>query len=353
MRRVVSFSMLVLSLWITAYVAAQDVQDTPSFPLAESGSHQVGIRTFSFVDIGREREVNLQVWYPAVSSGTMRDADPDFSSAPYPLILSSAKVGDIFGPHLASYGFVVLGVMGQDSHNQWGEWLVDYPLDLLFGLNRAAANTLVGLEGVIDAERTGAMGYSFDGYTSLALSGARIDPEHYQETCAGAEAMEQPPAAWWIDYTCALISEWDEFAAHAGDALTTSSDGLWQPMTDPRIQAVIPMAPEGAWLFGERGLAAANRPVLIIAAADDTINYYDLEAVYMYRHLGTPDSQLISFVGKGHMMVYDPDAVARMKHFATAFFGYYLQGRDNYAAYFSENFVTQHPDLTWGVFSSE
>jgi hypothetical protein len=68
--------------------------------------------------------------------------------------------------------------------------------------------------------------------------------------------------------------------------------------------------------------------------------------------LGTPDRTMISFVGKGHMMVYDADQVARMKHFATAFFGYYLQGRDDYAGYL-EDFVAQHDDLAWGVYTDK
>jgi predicted dienelactone hydrolase len=37
--------------------------------------------------------------------------------------------------------------------------------------------------GMVDAEHAGAIGYSFDGYNALALSGARIDPEHYLAQC--------------------------------------------------------------------------------------------------------------------------------------------------------------------------
>ena len=66
------------------------------------------------------------------------------------------------------------------------------------------------------------------------------------------------PPAWWIDYICMMDITWDEFVILAGPAITTSADGLWQPMTDARIKAVMPMAPEGAWLFGERGLAGRN-----------------------------------------------------------------------------------------------
>jgi hypothetical protein len=42
-----------------------------------------------------------------------------------------------------------------------------------------------------------------------------------------------------------------------------------------------------------------------------------------------------------------------MAHFAVAFFGYHLQGRQDLAGYFSEDFVAQHDDLVWGVSPGE
>lgn len=111
---------------------------------------------------------------------------------------------------------------------------------------------------MIDANKAGAMGFSFDGYNALALSGARVDPAYYSAQCAEAPTMDPAPPEWWIRYICVLADSWDEFAAHAGDAITASDDELWQPMTDERIRAVIPMGPEGAWLFGEQGLAVAR-----------------------------------------------------------------------------------------------
>jgi predicted dienelactone hydrolase len=314
----------------------------------------------TFEDASRGgREVSLTVWYPALptegatSSGPAGDAAPDLSGAPYPLILSSSKVGYIFAPHLASYGFVVAGVNGGDSSNRWGAWLIDYPLDILFALDQIATQPLDGLEGVIDANHAGAMGYSFDGYNALAVSGARVDPEFYLGQCVNAATMQPAPPAWWIEYICAMAGGWEQFAAHAGEALTTSDDRLWQPMTDERIRAVMPMAPEGSWLFGERGLAAADRPTLIIGATADDINIYSLEAAWTFEHLGDPARAMISFVGESHMMVYDTEMVARMGHFAAAFFGFYLQGRGDYAQYFSEDFVAQHDDLAWGVYQGE
>jgi predicted dienelactone hydrolase len=341
--------------------ASEASQEPASFPLSEPGPYRVGIRrNVAFEGASRGgREVSITIWYPAIMpqgstpAGPVSDAVADPSGAPYPLVLSSSKVGFIFAPHLASHGYVVVGVNGLDYYVPWDQNLIDQPLDILFALDRVATTPLEGLVGIIDVEHAGVMGYSFDGYNSLAMSGARIDPEFYLAQCAAAPSMEPALGPFWIDYYCRMSSAWDQFAAHAGDAITQSDDGLWQPMTDERIRAVMPMAPEGAWLFGERGLAAVDRPTLIIGATEDVDCDYGREAVYIFDHLGTADKTMISFVGQDHMMVYEPEMVSRMAHFAVAFFGYHLQGREDLAWYFSQDFIAQHDDLAWGPYVGE
>ena len=229
--------------------------------------------------------------------------------------------------------------------------LIDQPLDILFALDQVASNPPEGLEGMIDAEHAGAIGYSFGGYNTLALSGARIDPVYYLAQCAKADATAEAVLSILPNrYQCAVAGEWDEFAGHASEAMTASEDGLWQPMTDARIRAVMPLAGEGWLLFGGKGLAAVDRPTLIIVSTRDI---WYLENTLIFEHLGTPEKALISFVGQDHMMVFDPEMVARMAHFAVAFFGYHLQGREDLAWYFSEDFVAQHDDLAWGVYAGE
>ena len=117
-------------------------------------------------------------------------------------------------------------------------------------------------------------------------------------------------------------------------------------MTDERIRAVMPMAGEGWWLFGERGLAAFDRPALVIAATGDEL-YAENEL--MFRHLGTDDRSFIAMVGPGHLIVMDEAAQSVFGHFATAFFGHRLAGREDYARYYSKEFVDLHPELRWGV----
>ena len=335
-------------------IAPLDTQEPATFPLSERGPYFTGNRAYTFVDDSRDgREIPVTIWYPALkqtdADGRIiaRDAVADMSGAPYPLILSSTKVAYIFTPYLISHGFTWVSVDRIDTYFQMNRQMFEQPLDILFALGQVASSPPEGLEGMIDAEHAGAIGYSFDGYNTLAMSGARIYPEYYLAQCPNPDATTEAVLSDLSSFNCAPAREWDEFAALAGEAITASEDGLWQPMTDERIRAVMPLAGEGWWLFGERGLAAVDRPSLIIVATQDGL--YPENAL-IFEHLGTPEKALISFVGPGHMMVYDFRMVARMAHFAVAFFGYHLQGRDDWAEYFSEDFVAQHNDLAWGVY---
>lgn len=341
----------------TTLPAAPPTVAPATLPLAAAGPYFPGKRQFAFTYAGRaDGKLKITVWYPAqkpegFSGKVAKNTAPDPSGAPYPLLMSSTQMGNEFAAHLASHGFVAAGVDGQAASpgDVWDMWLIDYPQEILAMLDYLASSPPEELKGLIDAEHAGAYGYSFDGYNALALGGARIDPEFYLRQCAGATAHMPPLEEWWIRYICTLSEDWDSFAAHAGKTITDSSDGLWQPLTDPRIRAVMPMAPEGAWIFGERGLSVVDRPTLIIGAAEDDINPYRLEAAPIFERLTSPERAMISFLGQGHMMLFDVEPKARMLHFTAAFFGFHLQGRSEYAKFFSEDFILQYEDLAWGV----
>jgi len=329
-----------------------------SFPLSEPGTYGVGYHKYTLVDESRNgRVIRLTIWYPALkqidSEGKTitLDATPNMSGAPYPLILTGTNSGLLlFESHLASHGFVMAIVQYPDFIAiNWGFEMIDHPRDILFALDQIASYPPEGLEGVIDTDNVGVTGYSSDGSYSLTVSGARVDPEFYLSQCEQAASTDLKLLQWF----CGPAKDWEKFVAHAGSEITVSDDGLWQPMTDKRIRAVMPMAPNGAWLYGERGLATVDIPVFIINATEDEYVPYQIEAAYIYEHLGTPERYLVSFIGKGHMMVEENISAARIKHFVTAFFGYYLQGREEYAKYFSEDYISQFDDLFWGVYSDE
>jgi predicted dienelactone hydrolase len=339
---------------------AEATHEPAPYPLTEPGPYHAGRVTYAFEDASRDnRRVSVTVWYPALppegSAGTKlqvgKDRKPDPSGAPYPLILSSTKLAWPFAPYLVSHGFTWASIDRIDTWDLWDAELIEQPLDILFALDQVASNPPQGLEGMIDAEHAGTIGYSFGGYNALALSGARVNPEFYLAQCASADATAEAILSLWSNrYQCALAGDWDGFTSHAGEAITDSDDGLWQPMTDPRIRAVAPLAGEGWLLFGNEGLASVDRPALIIVGATDGLY---AENALIFERLGTPDKTLITFVGLGHMMIDRPEIVARMAHFAVAFFGYHLQGREDLAWYFSEDFVAHHEDVAWGAYEGQ
>lgn len=335
-----------------------------SLPLAELGAYFTGNRSLTLVDESRDgREVRVTLWYPAKKENDANgklirhNAAADMSGAPYPLILTGPNSGDkLFQDHLASHGFVMAIVRFPDLDygSNWGFGVVDHPRDMLFVLDQLAANPPEGLEGVIDTDHAGVTGYSWDGFFSLVLSGVRIDPAYYLAHCDNPPQIEPAQdAEAYLNMTCSLSKQWDAFTAHVGDEITNGADGLWQPVTDERIRVTLPMAADGAWLYGERGLAAVDRPVMLIAPTEDEWIPYQVETRFIFDNLGGPSKSMISFTNQGHMMVFDPEPMDRMQHFATAYFGYYLQGRQDYAEYISEEYVSQFDDLVWGLYPGE
>lgn len=343
-------------MWVLVVLALAACQDPASKDLSKPGKYQAGvIEEVDFKDPARnDRAVRVRIWYPAshpkgTEAEEVEDAEPDRSGAPYAVIVMSTEAGRIFAPHLATHGFVVIGLDYMGPRPYWGEWLIDYPLDQAFALEQVVAEPPEFLAGMINGEQAGAAGYSFDGYNALALAGARVNPRYYLDTCAAAKPVYPYPEKWWVDYICKVEAKWEEFEAHAGESLTGGGEGLWQPMTSPLVKAAMPMGPEGAWLFGAEGLAAVDIPVLILVGTGDLINYYDLEAKFIFNHMGSEQKTIISFLAQDHYMVFEDDIVAVMKHLMTAFFGYHLQWNEDYAILLSEEVINAQEGLQWGV----
>jgi predicted dienelactone hydrolase len=329
------------------------------FPLSKPGKYFSGKHSVEYAHPWMENsKLSLRIFYPAIKpadfTGTIAwDIKPDMSSAPYPVLLCSTTIANEFATHLVSHGFVVVSVEGQNSYDTLGSKLIDYPQEILAALDDVTDNPPAELIGIMETDNVGVFGYSFDGYNALALSGARFDPSYYQKSCSKVESIiPESPTIWtgWIDYMCPGSTDFLTIVGDAGKRLTISEDGLWQPMIDPRIKAAMPMAPEGALLFGERGLNAVNIPILIIGATADEYCPYSVEAVPIYEHIGSQDKSLISFIDQNHMMIFDIIPKAKIEHFLVAFFKYQLMSSQEDAYYFSEEFVNKQPGLFWGVY---
>jgi predicted dienelactone hydrolase len=158
-----------------------------------------------------DRPLTLEVWYPATGpkpeglqayenvlirdgkrrvtlyGAAVRDAAPDATGGPYPLILiSHGYPGNRFlmahlGENLASKGYVTVSIdhthSTYDSQVAFGSTLVNWPLDQLFVLNQIDALSKTEgsfLKGFVDAGNTGLIGYSMGGYGAVILAGVGV-----------------------------------------------------------------------------------------------------------------------------------------------------------------------------------
>lgn len=326
--------------------------------LSEPGPYGVGDTIFSTVDATRDdRSLVITAFYPAdIGPGDEgRDAAPDTSGAPYPVVVGDLDIGRIVGSHLASHGFVFLAVQGQST---WGFTfspdMVDYPLDQVIALDAVEEMKSGVLAGLADTARSGAIGYSYGSWDALMLAGARVDPDHYADTCAARQAGWSDH--WW-QYVCGNPEAWATVVARAEELGLAGPDGLWQSLGDERIKAVMPMGPEGYDLVGPTGLAEVAVPALFLAAGNDKGNDYHPATTSLFAHY--PGAELITFVGAEHSMIAEDDAQQQVRRFALAFFGFHLIGDERFDQYLTEEFVEDvapglgpaesFETLVWGV----
>jgi predicted dienelactone hydrolase len=350
MRRLLGICKVMVVLTVTTLlIGSAAAQDTAELPLADTGPFAVGMR-YLFLDGDPSRDTGrfpVAVWYPAV--GEARDAAPDLSDAPYPVIIYSHGLNsgatDIaeITLHLASYGFVVAAATHRDYPDRS---FVDRPLDIQHLIHQLAALPDDPLNMLMDMEQIGVLGVSLGGMTALQMGGMHMDWPATQELACDTSHFF-PSMCASEAYSNRLLSVWEEFGAR-------DEGGLWYVPTDIDIRAIAAAAPCCIRLFGEDGLAAANVPALILhGTADIADSDYEHEGVYAYEHYGSEERILLSFIGGNHYFgILDPHR-PRFKHFLTAFFGYHLQGREDYAHYLSDDYANSIEGLFWGPYEGE
>ena len=341
---------VLLSFAVTG-TASQDKS-----PVSVAGSYQIGFQFMDLTDTSREdRLLKAFVWYPAlVAKDTPRPYPPDASGAPYPLIIYSHGYGGApteatsIIERLVSHGFVVAAVDHKDLDNP-DLAIVNRPLDVLFLLNQLAALDADNpLAGMIDTDNVGVTGFSMGGYTTMMAGGARFNPEYFKAWCADHPDVEP-------DFYCDVIPNWDKIAAYhdqfAPASSNASDDGLWSPLTNERIKAILPLAPCRAQYFGEEGLANIRIPTFIVGATDDESCPYDLDASYFYTHLGSPDRSLVTLQKRTHILVIRETPL--LMQYETAFFGLHLQGKTDYAQYLTPDTASAFRNATLDVHTED
>jgi predicted dienelactone hydrolase len=372
--------------------------------LAQYGRFNIGVKTLKLtnpkqLDIVKakageaipvyDRPLTVEVWYPAKlasdQAGTgqyraitrdgktevtlygkaQRDAQPDASGGPYPLlIISHGYPGNRYllshlGENLASRGYVVASIDHTDStYNDqaaFGSTLLNRSLDQLFVLNEMARlNTgePVGtLKGMINADLTALIGYSMGGYGAI-------------NTIGGGFTAASVAFPWGTPNGALAIRQ-------AGNAAYTAS-------LDKRIKAAVVFAPWG-WTRGfwdAAGLAGIKTPVFFVAGSVDDVAGYSPGVRNIFEASVNAPRFLLTFENANHnagapipapketwlpvsTLKFIPaehyaDAVwdnTRMnnisQHFATAFLGKYLKHDSSMDAYL--NLVENAKDGKWSV----
>ena len=378
-----TFLFLALSFIVCAVNAQENRIDIigPLAPeLADLGSYEVGVQTIEVVAGNRvdilntarggetayyDRKLTLEIWYPADFQGqepgtqyqaitrnpeitatlygrAVRGAQPQYQDGPYPLlIISHGYPGNRFlmshtGENLASKGYVVVSIdhleSTYDNQQSFASTLYNRPLDQRFVLNTLASISSEEdqvLRGMIDAERTGVIGYSMGGYGLLNNLGAGYS----EESVVGFLA---PPNR--------LLEE------HA------TSNPEFRNNLDLRIKAGFAIGPWGmnAGFWQSEDLAGIEVPTFYLAGDQDSVAGYENGAHAIFNGAKNSDRYLLTLLGAGHNAgapmpvpneldnVENEEAAGHyrdanwdnvemnniMDHFVTAWFDTHLKGMD-------------------------
>ncbi|MBM7061988.1 dienelactone hydrolase [Pseudomonas sp. UL073] len=262
----------------------------------------VGFRQLQLVDPLDQRPLSAIAFYPSSSpEGRSRigpyrlEAVQDTKAAKgrYPLlVLSHGNGGSPLAHHdlaiyLARQGFVVVAPwhLGDDDqgHSRRGTVsnLYGRPMQAAEAIKAVVDDRLLG--PVLDDQHIGLIGYSAGGETALILAGAKPSPQRLQRYCAQHRD--------------------DQDACGAADGLRVDRDDL-VPRADPRVGAVLLLAPAGL-LFGPEELVGVRVPVLLYVGADDQLVPRKHNADALAQHLAqTVAYRLLD--GAGHFVFMAP-----------------------------------------------
>ena len=369
--------------------------------LAGYGPRPVGVRTIEAVNPGQidvlnirdgapwpryDRPMTFEIWYPAAGGGegcsyetllrdghteatlfgrAVRNAEPDRSGGPCPVIVIShgypgnRHLMSHFGENLASKGFVCVSIDHTDSLYQdkadFASTLVNRPLDQKFALDEIErlSNTEGGfLSRLADVSRAGLIGYSMGGYGALLSAGAGLS----------GKTVNDPEVA-----PAGLL------AMHAAGSAS------YEAMLDSRFKAAVAIAPWGMarGIWDAAGLAGLRIPLMAIAGSMDDVSGYENGVKAIHEGAVNTARHLLTFHTAGHNVaapipapleswtpsphldfvpfqhygdpVWDTVRMNNIaQHFATAFFGRFVNDQNQMARYLD---IAEEPHEGWPGFA--
>lgn len=270
--------------------------------------YNVGEQTIVYTDSTRNRLIKTEIWYPTneidstfekktelpfILNPTIRNAV--FVKQYFPLILlSHGTGGNRFGLAwlaiaLAKQGYIVVAPdhWGNTYDNKIPEYFVRYwerPLDISFLITQILNDT--SLSQYVDKEKIGVVGFSFGGYTSLALAGAELNCnllKTISKTDLGKKEFNIPELGDLRN----LIDK-------------IPCDNIQSSFKDNRIKVAVALSPAlGLGFDNIDQVKSINSPILIIGAESDEIAPINTNAEHYHKLI--PNSIYLKLEGEvGH-----------------------------------------------------
>ena len=336
-------------------------QESDRLPdLSQPGTFEVQKQAMSFrIDRPRTKDIGLSVPYDL----NFELYEPQGRSKPAPLIVITQGFGatpDTYGyiaQQLASYGYAVASIEHRGTNlakrleypnTELTSWItpsefVSRPLDvthLLDKLESLVANDRAWTNR-LDLNRVGVFGYSFGGYSALAIAGAEINFPRLKEECS-TEGLNPV-----VSFTFQCQAKY--LAPHSGK------------LKDPRIKAVFSVYPLTNPIFGKEGISQIDIPTAIIAGGKDNVSPPVQNQIYPWLWLKTPDKYLALISQGGHLTTVKPKdrgiegipkveetpqtdpqgeiAIDYLESLSVAFFNRHLQGLKEYRPYLTADYA--------------
>jgi predicted dienelactone hydrolase len=281
----------------------------------------IGQRTLSFKDEKRNRPLITELWYPTLDS--LKNSDRKFSpflrnhtvingklpKKRHPLIMLSHGTGgnrnslEWLAQNLVARGYIVAAVdhWGNTNDNKIAiEFLKPWerPQDISFVLSKLLQDKQINAS--IDTLSIGAAGFSFGGYTIIALAGGELDYPHmldYYRT-TGNKEVESPefPGLEKLLYDSTLV---------AGTRNVPK-------LIDTRINAFFAICPSnGPGFIDKRQFKSISKPVFIIGVESDSLAIVEKNARVYHRLID--GSGYYEFRGKAGHYVMLQEAIDELK----------------------------------------
>lgn len=326
----IATALSLILLTATSTVSAENRIDgqRPDAPeLAAYGSLAIGVRTVEVVNPNQidilkidpkapkpeelpryDRPLTLEIWYPAkdgvsgetsftafirdgkteaaISGKAVRDADP--AAGTFPLVLvSHGYPGNRFllshlAENIASKGYVVASIDHTESTYRnkaaFGSTLVNRSVDQLFVLAQMAEmgkDPASFLNGMVDAENTGLIGYSMGGYGAVITAGGGVTQKAVDLSWGGP---------------------------HGTLAVHLSGSDIHNNLPDPRIKTAIAFAPWGLTrgFWDAETLKGVQIPMLFVAGSVDDVSGYENGVRAIWQGAVNVDRSLLTYENANH-----------------------------------------------------